>query len=393
MSTKILEHSALAPSRFADLLVNDGKYPLDQPLHPISIRHLETRFTTDITTIQQRHLGRNELTFYFASQFNGTTDCFQTAIVQDLDESGSNHGLFNPENVSRSWIRLKQRFPLLGSRVGVGKDGRQVLIVEEGSLGDTSPAEITFQTVSSEEQALARICDLVDSERVLSDGMLARLVILSRTDLENQIHLLIQIAHLITDGMSNASILRSFLDVLSSPSGPDKEWDLEKSLELALSQETLTSATNLSRQRWHRAIGQVISEIRASKLTGGHTLPRTFTDCTQYTLPRSELYDISFDEDKSAHIIESCRTHELTFGQVLPVLGQVALARILCRTYLRGEMSIEEWNFRRRQPTYTGGPINLRPFLDNEWYEKGGSTNIHITFSTFGVRDKPVSWR
>lgn len=73
----------------------------------------------------------------------------------------------------------------------------------------------------------------------------------------------------------------------------------------------------------------------------------------------------------------------MTFGVAHPVIGQVALARVLCRKYVRGEINQDEWEFRKREPMITGGPLNLRPFLDEEWYKRGGSTNVSLAIGFF----------
>lgn len=78
--------------------------------------------------------------------------------------------------------------------------------------------------------------------------------------------------------------------------------------------------------------------------------------------------------------MRNCRNNGLTFGNVYPVLSQVALTRVLCRRYIRGEIGKDEWEYRRREPMSTGGPLNLRPYLNRKWFERGGSTNISLAF-------------
>jgi len=80
--------------------------------------------------------------------------------------------------------------------------------------------------------------------------------------------------------------------------------------------------------------------------------------------------------ESSSQIIVNCRQNGITFGSAYAVLGQVALSRVLLRRYLRGEFSEEEWEFRKREPMLAAGPLNLRPFLDKDWNEAGGSTHL-----------------
>ncbi len=65
------------------------------------------------------------------------------------------------------------------------------------------------------------------------------------------------------------------------------------------------------------------------------------------------------------------------------VLGQIAMARLLCRRYAQGLMTEEEWEFRKREPTYTAGPINIRPYLDREWYTRGGAENPMLSIGFY----------
>lgn len=81
--------------------------------------------------------------------------------------------------------------------------------------------------------------------------------------------------------------------------------------------------------------------------------------------------------------IQTCRKHGITFGNAFPVLAQAALARVLCRRYVRGDISPEEWEFRKKQPYHTAGPINLRPFLDKAWFENGGQSNVSAAIGFF----------
>ena len=56
---------------------------------------------------------------------------------------------------------------------------------------------------------------------------------------------------------------------------------------------------------------------------------------------------------------------------------------MLHRRYLRGEIPAEEWEYRRRQPMHFGGPINLRPYMDEEWQRKGGATEVALAIDYY----------
>ena len=73
----------------------------------------------------------------------------------------------------------------------------------------------------------------------------------------------------------------------------------------------------------------------------------------------------------------------MTFGTVIPVISQLAITRMLHRRYLRGDLSADEWERRRRQPMHFGGPINLRPYMDPEWQSKGGATEVALAIDYY----------
>lgn len=66
--------------------------------------------------------------------------------------------------------------------------------------------------------------------------------------------------------------------------------------------------------------------------------------------------------------------------------------RVLHRRYLRGELDEEEWRQHLTQPFHSAGPINLRPFLDQEWYESGGYevAMLGISFHVITIPSMPT---
>jgi hypothetical protein len=88
----------------------------------------------------------------------------------------------------------------------------------------------------------------------------------------------------------------------------------------------------------------------------------------------------------SARIVARCRQHKITIGQAHPVLSQIAGARVLHRRYLRGEIGEAEWDLIKKQPFNIHGPLNLRPYLDREWHNKGGSTAVALCISFFSFK-------
>lgn len=213
----------------------------------------------------ERTLGLNELGFYWDSAFNGTADTLQHATVEV--RAGLGDKVFSVENVMRTWICMKQRFPLLGSQLlERGKD-EVVFVVAEERLSHCHTTEIGFHDVLSSAEAQEFIGDVVTGERLLSNDQVARLFILSPTNQTNYFYVLLHLAHCITDGMANSALLRTFLNTLCSPTN-DTNWELEDRLSLSVASEDLYPVLDLTlaKQRWRKAIGHIVSSIRMAKV-------------------------------------------------------------------------------------------------------------------------------
>ena len=116
---------------------------------------------------------------------------------------------------------------------------------------------------------------------------------------------------------------------------------------------------------------------------GGHTIPRTVTARTPFTPARSCMTSVSLPVDISKQIISNCRKNQITFGNALPVLSQVALTRVLYLRHLLGMINEVEWEKRRREPMHVCGPLNLRPFLNRDWFERGGASEVCLSIGFF----------
>ncbi|KAF8212152.1 hypothetical protein K438DRAFT_1806056 [Mycena galopus ATCC 62051] len=330
--------------------------------------------------VYTRALGLNELGFYYDSHINGTADTLMHNTIQ-VSEEGKHR--FSPANIARAWCALKAQFPLLAATVQM-RDSHQHFVVAEERIKSLAPGELFVSSISSPEEAQAMAVDGVDGERKLSDDLLSRIVVLSRTDESSTYHVLIHVAHLIVDGVGNISLLRVLLDILASPGGHTSP-DLEARLSLAVAAESLipTMKMTVAKQRWRRAAGRIISQIQDAKRTGGQTLPRSFGPVATRLPAQSGLLNTSLSSTESLRITQSLRKHGITVGNALPVLAQVALGRMLCRRYIRGEIGPDEWEFRKKEPSHNAGPINLRPFLDEAWYKSGGHSNVSVNVGYF----------
>ena len=88
--------------------------------------------------------------------------------------------------------------------------------------------------------------------------------------------------------------------------------------------------------------------------------------------------------DMSTGILATCRKMGITFGNALPVLCQIAHSRILHRLHQEGKINEDEWQYRMIQPMHFAGPLNLRPYLDKNWYKhQGGAGEVCLAISFF----------
>ncbi|KAL1747558.1 hypothetical protein HDZ31DRAFT_31732 [Schizophyllum fasciatum] len=327
--------------------------------------------------VYRRSLGLLEQGFYWDSQFSGTADTLQHVALR-VDPSN-----ITPEKLERAWALTKQRHPLLGARVEELSYRQQDFVVEERRLHSCISGEIIYDSISSAEEAYSYADKVINSPRQLTNDLLAQVFVLRRTDDAQATHLVIVVAHMITDGMGNFALLRTLLEALSQ--SLVDAGSLEERLWLARSTSALRGDGNqsLARQRWHRALGMVVMNLRMAKMKGGHTLPRKISAATPFTPTRSRSLYTIFTPSETKKIIQSCRAQKVTFGNAYHVLGQVAMTRVLHRLRLAGQISDEEWAFRQREPFMPGGPLNQRPFLDPEWYARGGSSTVNVAISFY----------
>ncbi|KAF9644115.1 hypothetical protein BDM02DRAFT_3122422 [Thelephora ganbajun] len=326
-----------------------------------------------------RPLDNNEVGFFYDGTFNGVADMVEHYMVQTTQNS-----LFEFTNVARTWIALKRIFPLLGAvtRETDYEATSASFTIVEANLGVTRPGEIDLLTANSEVEVHNFVEQLISGPRQLSSDLLSRVYIFSREDNPGSYHVAIHIAHLITDGMSALTLVRTFFDILSLPPTIHIP-DLEARLALCVGSENLNPHSNLplARRRWRRAIGWVIHHIRDPKIQGGMSIPRKITTYTPYRVPRPKRLTTAFTEEESTLVIANCRKHGITFGAALPILGQLGSSRLLHRRYIRGGIEKNEWEWRRIQPCNTRGPLDYRRHLNKDWYADGGSEVVALGIS------------
>jgi len=211
-----------------------------------------------------RPLSPYELGFFYDGEFNGVADIVENYLAVTRDES-----LFRPENVSRAWVAVKQIFPLLGAttkELGSQTPGA-LLVVSELDLGIARPNDATFGLAQSEEEVHSIADQLITGLRQLSDHLLARLYIYSRTDKPGHFHALFHCSHIIIDGISALTMIRTFFDILSLPPYAGV-LDLQTRLALCVGTHNLNPNKHLpgGQRRWRQAAGQIIRQSRFQKL-------------------------------------------------------------------------------------------------------------------------------
>ncbi|KAF8201727.1 hypothetical protein BJ912DRAFT_514561 [Pholiota molesta] len=334
--------------------------------------------------IYERPLGLLELGFYYDSVFQGTADTLQHSEI-GIDRIKA-EDVFSYTNISRTWTNLKQQFPLLGARIEERDEDSTYFVVEAENLRQCRSEEITFQDITSAQEADDMMKRIIVKERLLTNDLLARIFILRRTDVVDVFHIFLHVAHSITDGMSNITILKTFFNQLCRQDSPTQTWNLTRQLALSEASENLYPQLkmSISKRRWRLAVAKILATKRMGKFAaGGHTIPRRVSQQTEFLPAASRLLNTALSVETSRLIISNCRKHNVTFGNAYPVIAQIATARLLLKRYLRGEISEEEWEFRKKEPMSSVGPLNLRPFLDKEWIEAGGFSHVCVSIGFF----------
>ncbi|KAG1879886.1 hypothetical protein F4604DRAFT_1880033 [Suillus subluteus] len=318
-----------------------------------------------------RPLGIIETTFYWAGVLNNTADVVMHMHLRTTQ--ASDQDIHSQSNVMRAWASVKRRFPLIAAEVEEHELGPRFIIREE-TVMNLRPDDVTFMEVNSFHHVECFVNDIMDGPRRLSSQLL--------THKSDHFHVVVVIAHCITDVAGTSTVLRTFFDTLSSRIEPPciplgERVHMYQAFESNLGSKDLP----LVKQRWRRALGYAIglAWMRAKALRqGGHTLPGDFRESTPRTSPKNRNHVSIFSRAVSSTILTNCHRLGISMNSAYYALSQVAMARVLCRRYLRGQISEEEWEYRKRQPMYILGPINLRPYQDKDWFETGGSGDVGL---------------
>lgn len=91
-------------------------------------------------------------------------------------------------------------------------------------------------------------------------------------------------------------------------------------------------------------------------------MPRRKINYTPETPVVSGLFKFYFTKEATKNILATCREAGVTLGNTMPVLFQMAHARLFHRLHAQGLISHTEWD--NKGAWQLLGPVNLRPFVD-----------------------------
>ncbi|KAF9234532.1 hypothetical protein BU15DRAFT_78955 [Melanogaster broomeanus] len=315
--------------------------------------------TTSGQRVWRRPLGALETVLYWYGVFNGGTDTVMHIHLRATRPSDAD--IYSPDNVRRAWLSVKRRFPLLAAEVQE-EDGNSYFVLREENVVSLREGDVTFGTVSSFHDAERFISYIMDGPPPLSSKLLTRAYVLRRTDQPDHFHVVVVVSHCITDGSSTSTILRTFFQTLASPYDPSP-LSIEARLQMYHPLESRIRLEDVSpvKRRWRKALGHAVQTVLRSRFKGGHTLPGNFTAATQLTPAKARRQIIGFSRELSALILSNCQRHNVTLNSAYYVLSQ----------------------YRKREPMFFAGPLNLRPYQDRDWFEKGGLGEVGLNVSAF----------
>lgn len=213
----------------------------------------------------RRPLGITETAWYWNGIWNGTTDTVVHAHLR-ITRPGD-VGIYAPDNVRRAWASVKQRFPLIAAEVLEEDNGLQ-FVVREQDVTSLRKEDVTFDTVSSFRDAERFITDNMDGPRPISSMLLTRVYVLQRTDRQEHFHVVLIVAHCITDRNSTTTILRSFFQTLATSFDPYPP-PIEERLQIFYPMEcrVFPDDVPLVKRRWRKAMGYAFYVVRRARLS------------------------------------------------------------------------------------------------------------------------------
>ena len=146
--------------------------------------------------IYRRRLGNMELEFYWDSVFNGTAITINHVEVTAEEELEAT--LFSDSNVKRSWVRMKQRFPMIGASVEELPELDAVeFMIDEASLHSFRQGEVHQTEVENVEGIERLIRTLRNGPNPLSNEIIFQTWIVKQKEIPHRYHIIFCAMHFI----------------------------------------------------------------------------------------------------------------------------------------------------------------------------------------------------
>ncbi|KAI0029369.1 hypothetical protein K488DRAFT_88814 [Vararia minispora EC-137] len=364
-------------------------------LSPAHWTHLITALEPN--RVFARSLGPTEAAFYWDGEFAGTSDVAERTTIVLAPSLHLDSAEADSRRFRAIWVQLKRRFPLLAARVDE-LDGGDALrfVVEETrtrTVSEDYPDEFEY-VAEADSDDVQRVLDRALNapvRRICPRRGMAVISVLRRIDAPLGTYDVVTLAsHAIADGMASATLTRTLCEVLARwpVSLDDPIPDLEGRLRMVPTVDSLHPRLSLSlaRRRWRYAAARIIQARRVAAMKCGHTLPGHRVPTTPRTPAHTTTLRVHLSPPQTNCVVSAARAHAVSVAHILPALAHTALARILHRRKQKWRIGEEEWERRQVDVVHLGGPINVRPFLDPEWVEKGGAYEVNLSISFWAAQ-------
>ena len=225
--------------------------------------------------VYSRPLGNTELGFYWDHIFNGTATTIQYVKIHALDRS-----IVDVQNIADAWLRLKARYPLIGCRTVERETPEGVyLILDEDELRSIREGELVVRDVMDEREVDELKEQLLNGPPMDISRFTSQIWTLRGSKDSGILYIFLVAAHLITDGMGNASFIREFCQELCTAGKRTPPSSLSHRLENILSLEALYPelARTVAHKRWRWAISKVLMQIQQGKLKVSYDFSTTYS--------------------------------------------------------------------------------------------------------------------
>jgi hypothetical protein len=260
--------------------------------NPTRLPDLSSWSQEPFTGAWSRPLGYHEAGFVRDGQTGGIADMIEHLAI-DVHDSPSSPAtdLFRKQHVWQTYIRWKNRYPLLAAQVKENLEmplGLEFAISQE-RLNRVFEGEVVFHEFASESEVVELATRMQRGPRVLSSSLLARLDIISirscnsinnaRTGGKARYHLLATFSHCIADTSSIAAI-NTFLEYLIDPTQASKQkLSLERRLAMlpAVDDLNVPPSWSKAKKRWKLAIAKIMMQRRGAQRVVGISVLFRFT--------------------------------------------------------------------------------------------------------------------